>query len=86
MLVAIWPYIKHQKDINNGLHSLVFSSYEKGKEVEEFFASRAKPSIARTLKQNIELVKINAKWVETCRNEKKWSDGRKTSILIGCIA
>ncbi|GKB92979.1 aminopeptidase M1 [Tanacetum coccineum] len=63
-----------------------FSSYEKGKEVEEFFASRAKPSIARTLKQNIELVKINAKWVETCRNEKKWSDGRKTSILIGCIA
>ncbi|GJY25968.1 aminopeptidase M1 [Tanacetum coccineum] len=47
------------------------SSYEKVKEVEEFFASRAKPLIARTLKQSIERVEINAKWVETCRNEKK---------------
>nr|GEW46863.1 aminopeptidase M1-like [Tanacetum cinerariifolium] len=43
-----------------------FSSYEKVKEVEEFFASCAKPSIARTLKQSIERVQINAKWVETC--------------------
>ncbi|KAI3782468.1 hypothetical protein L2E82_12515 [Cichorium intybus] len=31
-----------------------FSSNEKVKEVEEFFASRVKPSIARTLKQSIE--------------------------------
>lgn len=47
-----------------------FSSYEKVKEVEEFFATNAKPSIARTLKQSIERVQINAKWVETIRNEK----------------
>ncbi|GJT56751.1 aminopeptidase M1 [Tanacetum coccineum] len=94
MLVAIWPYIKHQNVINDGLHSFAvfatispssilcknaiiccfegpISSYEKVKEVEEFFASRAKPLIARTLKQSIERVEINAKWVETCRNEKK---------------
>lgn len=51
-----------------------FSSYEKVKEVEEFFASRAKPSIARTLKQSIERVQINAKWVETCQNEKSLAD------------
>ncbi|KAI3514989.1 hypothetical protein L1887_13737 [Cichorium endivia] len=47
-----------------------FSSNEKVKEVEEFFASRAKPSIARTLKQSIERVQINAKWLDTIRNEK----------------
>ncbi|XP_024965643.1 aminopeptidase M1 isoform X1 [Cynara cardunculus var. scolymus] len=47
-----------------------FSSYEKVKEVDEFFACRAKPSIARTLKQSIERVQINAKWVESIRGEK----------------
>nr|GEZ24232.1 peptidase M1, alanine aminopeptidase/leukotriene A4 hydrolase [Tanacetum cinerariifolium] len=48
-----------------------FSSYEKVKEVEEFFARCVKPSIAMTLKQSIEWVQINAKWVETCRNKNK---------------
>ncbi|KAA8546229.1 hypothetical protein F0562_003032 [Nyssa sinensis] len=47
-----------------------FSSYKKANEVEEFFASRTKPSIARTLKQSIEKVHINAKWVQSIQNEK----------------
>ncbi|KAK9070775.1 hypothetical protein SSX86_011177 [Deinandra increscens subsp. villosa] len=52
-----------------------FSSHEKVKEVEEFFASHGKqPSIARTLKQSIERVRINAKWVETIRSEKNLAD------------
>lgn len=46
-----------------------FASYEKVVEVEEFFSSRCKPSIARTLKQSIERVQINAKWVESIQNE-----------------
>ncbi|KAF8388770.1 hypothetical protein HHK36_025450 [Tetracentron sinense] len=49
---------------------LKFSSYEKINEVEEFFASRIKPSIARTLKQSIERVHINAKWVQSIQNEE----------------
>ncbi|PSS19341.1 Aminopeptidase [Actinidia chinensis var. chinensis] len=51
-----------------------FSSYEKAKEVEEFFASRAKPSIARTLKQSLERVHINAKWVQSIQNEEHLAD------------
>ncbi|XP_071721787.1 aminopeptidase M1 [Rutidosis leptorrhynchoides] len=51
-----------------------FSSYEKVEEVEEFFATRSKPSITRTLKQSIERVQINAKWVETIKNEKGLAD------------
>uniref|UniRef100_A0A5B7A8X7 Aminopeptidase n=1 Tax=Davidia involucrata TaxID=16924 RepID=A0A5B7A8X7_DAVIN len=47
-----------------------FSSYEKANEVGEFFASRTKPSIARTLKQSIERVHINAKWVQSIQDEK----------------
>ncbi|KAK9213161.1 hypothetical protein WN943_002548 [Citrus x changshan-huyou] len=46
-----------------------FASYEKVREVEEFFSSRCKPYIARTLRQSIERVQINAKWVESIRNE-----------------
>lgn len=47
-----------------------FASLEKVNEVEEFFATHAKPSIARTLKQSIERVHINAKWVQSIQNEK----------------
>ncbi|XVF48711.1 hypothetical protein PTKIN_Ptkin03bG0211400 [Pterospermum kingtungense] len=47
-----------------------FASAEKVKEVKEFFADRTKPSIARTLKQSIEQVQINAKWVQSIQNEK----------------
>ncbi|KAM7490579.1 hypothetical protein LguiA_033500 [Lonicera macranthoides] len=47
-----------------------FASYEKAKEVEEYFASRSKPSMMRTLKQSIERVHINANWVKSIQNEK----------------
>jgi puromycin-sensitive aminopeptidase len=47
-----------------------FASYEKVKEVEEYFASRSKASMTRTLKQSIERVKINANWVKSIQNEK----------------
>ncbi|CAN1217313.1 Aminopeptidase M1 [Linum perenne] len=48
-----------------------FASFEKAKEVEEFFSSRSKPSMARTLKQSIERVHIKAQWVDSVRNEKQ---------------
>ncbi|KAL3497457.1 hypothetical protein ACH5RR_040189 [Cinchona calisaya] len=51
-----------------------FSTYEKAEEVEEFFASRMKPYIARTLKQSKERVHINAKWVQSIENEKNLGD------------
>ncbi|XP_040997347.1 aminopeptidase M1-like [Juglans microcarpa x Juglans regia] len=47
-----------------------FTSFEKAKEIEEFFAIRTKPSIARTLKQSIERVHINANWVQSIQNEE----------------
>ncbi|XP_022732460.1 aminopeptidase M1-like isoform X2 [Durio zibethinus] len=47
-----------------------FASFEKAKEVEEFFASRAKASIARTLKQSLERVRINANWIQSIEKEK----------------
>lgn len=42
---------------------------EKGDEAEEFFKSRTKASIARTVKQSLERVRINAKWVENTKRE-----------------
>lgn len=51
-----------------------FASFEKVKEVEEFFASHAMPSIARTLRQSLERVNINANWVESIRKEDSLSD------------
>ncbi|KAL9230405.1 hypothetical protein vseg_005764 [Gypsophila vaccaria] len=46
-----------------------FSSIEKAKEVEEYFASRMKPAIARTLRQSIERVHINAGWVQAVQKD-----------------
>ncbi|KAJ6808349.1 aminopeptidase M1-like [Iris pallida] len=46
-----------------------FSSDEKAEEIESFFSSRITPSITRTLKQSIERVKINSKWLESIRND-----------------
>lgn len=51
-----------------------FSSCEKAIEVEEFFASRTKPYIARTLKQSIERVHINANWVQSIQKEKNLAE------------
>ncbi|KAA0064519.1 aminopeptidase M1-like [Cucumis melo var. makuwa] len=51
-----------------------FASYEKVKEVEKFFASRVKPSIARTLRQSIERVHINLRWVQSVQKEHDLPD------------
>ncbi|QCE16380.1 aminopeptidase M1 [Vigna unguiculata] len=51
-----------------------FASLEKAKEVEEFFASHGTPSIARTLKQSLERVNINANWVESIMIEESLTD------------
>ncbi|CAI9784919.1 unnamed protein product [Fraxinus pennsylvanica] len=54
-----------------------FSSYEKAEEVEQYFASRMESYIARTLKQSIERVHINAKWVQSIQKEKHLADAVK---------
>ncbi|MCH84124.1 puromycin-sensitive aminopeptidase-like, partial [Trifolium medium] len=54
-----------------------FASLEKAKEVEEFFASYPMPSIARTLKQSLERVHINANWVQNVQSEKSLADAVK---------
>ncbi|KAL6208051.1 hypothetical protein ACLB2K_019003 [Fragaria x ananassa] len=46
------------------------ASFEKVKEVEEFFKAHPNPAITRTLKQSIEHVQINAKWVQSVQGEK----------------
>ncbi|XP_026450343.1 aminopeptidase M1-like [Papaver somniferum] len=51
-----------------------FSSTDKVAEVEEFFATRTKPFIARTLKQSLERVHINTKWVQSIRDEKSFGE------------
>ncbi|XP_020203865.1 aminopeptidase M1 [Cajanus cajan] len=54
-----------------------FASFEKAKEVEEFFATHAMPSIARTLRQSLERVNINANWVQSVQKEDKLADAVK---------
>ncbi|XP_075641384.1 aminopeptidase M1-like isoform X2 [Castanea sativa] len=54
-----------------------FASFEKAKEIEEYFASRSVPSIARTLKQSIERIHINANWVQNVQNEKHLAEAVK---------
>ncbi|KAL4618907.1 hypothetical protein ACB092_06G044900 [Castanea dentata] len=58
--------------ITHFVNSIVspFASFEKAKEIEEFFASRTNSKIARTLKQSIERVHINANWVQRVHNEE----------------
>ncbi|RYR47946.1 hypothetical protein Ahy_A07g033930 [Arachis hypogaea] len=54
-----------------------FASVEKAKEVEEFFVSHGTQSIARTLKQSLERVNINANWVQSVKNENNLLDAVK---------
>ncbi|OMO51182.1 Peptidase M1, alanine aminopeptidase/leukotriene A4 hydrolase [Corchorus capsularis] len=78
-----WTWLKDKWDLisetyGSGLlitlfiHRVVspFASFEKVKEIEDFFASRTKPTFARTVKQSIEQVHINANWVESIQNDK----------------
>lgn len=48
-----------------------FSSDEKAKEIEAFFSTRIKPSISRTLKQSLERVGNNARWINYIKNDKE---------------
>ncbi|KAK8620087.1 hypothetical protein V6N13_066572 [Hibiscus sabdariffa] len=47
-----------------------FASSEKVKEIGKFFANRRNGSIERTLKQSIEQVLINARWVQSIEKDK----------------
>ncbi|XP_059454321.1 aminopeptidase M1-like isoform X2 [Corylus avellana] len=49
---------------------LKFTSFEKAREIEEFFASRTEPSMARTLRQSMERVSVNANWVLSVQKEE----------------
>ncbi|XP_030928047.1 aminopeptidase M1-like isoform X4 [Quercus lobata] len=57
--------------ITHFINSIVspFASFEKAEEIQEFFASRTNSKIARTLKQSIERVHINAYWAQSFRIE-----------------
>lgn len=44
-------------------------SNEKGDEVEAFFAKRRYPSIAMTLAESIEGIRIKARWLHNIRND-----------------
>ncbi|KAE8100057.1 hypothetical protein FH972_017986 [Carpinus fangiana] len=75
-----WEYIsKTSLSLPHFVSAIVspFASFEKAKEIEEFFASRSKPSIARTLKQSIERVYINANWVQSIQNEEHLANAVK---------
>lgn len=41
----------------------MFASAEAAKEVEEFFSERTPPSAERALKQSLENVRLNSKWL-----------------------
>ncbi|KAI6679923.1 hypothetical protein NL676_033804 [Syzygium grande] len=78
-----WEYISKTWGsgllIRRSVSSIVspFASYEKAKEAEDFFATHSKPSIARTLKQSIERVNINAQWVQSIQNEEHLAEAVK---------
>lgn len=61
-----------------------FASFEKAAEIEEFFATRSKPSIARTLKQSLERVRINAKWVQNVEKEEHLAEAVKELAFRKC--
>jgi puromycin-sensitive aminopeptidase len=48
-----------------------FSSNEKAVEFSSFFASRKKPEFERTLKQSLENVRVNARWIQGIRSETR---------------
>ncbi|TKW32831.1 hypothetical protein SEVIR_2G193100v4 [Setaria viridis] len=49
----------------------LFSSNEKAAEFSSFFASRKKPEFQRTLKQSLESVRVNARWIQGIRSETR---------------
>ncbi|XP_038707598.1 aminopeptidase M1-like isoform X2 [Tripterygium wilfordii] len=51
-----------------------FASNEKADEVEAFFMDRVHPSIAMTLKQSIEQVRIKVRWAHSIQQEQSLED------------
>nr|CAB3449347.1 unnamed protein product [Digitaria exilis] len=76
-----WQWLKDNWEYILGAYSGTLLTYfvnitvsplatdEKADEAEEFFKSRIKASIARTVKQSIERVRINAQWVKSIKGE-----------------
>lgn len=78
-----WEYISKTWSSSSLLGSFVssttssFCSEEKAEEIDQFFASRVKPSIARTLKQSLERVRINANWLHGIRTDQSLAETLK---------
>ncbi|TVU09291.1 hypothetical protein EJB05_42754 [Eragrostis curvula] len=49
----------------------LFTSNEKAAEFSSFFATRKRPAFERTLKQSLETVRINARWIQGIRSEPR---------------
>jgi len=49
----------------------LFASNEKAAEFSRFFATRKKPEFERTLKQSLENVRVNARWIQGIRSEPR---------------
>ncbi|KAA3486206.1 aminopeptidase M1-like [Gossypium australe] len=56
---------------------LKFASSEKMKEIGMFFGNRTQASMVRTLKQSMEQIYINSKWVQTIRKDKDLAEAVK---------
>ncbi|KAB1996307.1 hypothetical protein ERO13_D13G194700v2 [Gossypium hirsutum] len=54
-----------------------FASSDKMKEIGKFFGNRTQASMVRTLKQSMEQIYINSKWVQTIRNDKDLAEAVK---------
>ncbi|KAL6900781.1 hypothetical protein ACP4OV_005457 [Aristida adscensionis] len=67
-VLKTWPSSSLISDFINSIVS-PFTSEAKAAEVSEFFAGRIKPSFERALKQNLERVRISAKWIDSIRSE-----------------
>ncbi|KAJ4748817.1 aminopeptidase M1 [Rhynchospora pubera] len=75
-----WEYISKTwvstsliSDFINSIVSL-FVSYEKIREIEEFFKNRVKLTFERALKQSLETVKTKAHWTEGVRSDESLAE------------
>ncbi|KAL6846320.1 hypothetical protein ACP4OV_023768 [Aristida adscensionis] len=54
--------------------AILFTSNEKATEISNYFASRKKPAFERTLKQCLESIRINARWIHGIRSEPRLAE------------
>ena len=71
-VVGLWGFYIVHANFFSPLHFVLcqLSTQEEADGVEAFFASRMKPTFAMTLKQNIEKIRIKARWVESIKQEQ----------------